>query len=55
MINQPFHCGCCQPPRQIYYQAALIGPDGTFHEQDHTPAVPGMTAAERKAAEKVKG
>lgn len=45
--NRLFHCGCCTPPRQIYYR--LQRPvDQPYHEHTHTPAVAPVSLAERR-------
>lgn len=45
--NRPFHCGCCAPPRQIYYR--LERPvDRAYHEADHTPAEVAISLAARR-------
>lgn len=45
--NRLYHCGCCAPPRQIYYQAR-----GRLelakHESDHTPATSPVSLAARR-------
>lgn len=46
-INRLYHCGCCAPPRQIYYR--LERPeDHARHESDHTRAEAPVSKAEQR-------
>lgn len=47
--NRLYHCGCCAPPRQIYYR--LERPvDRAYHEADHTLAEVAISLAARRRA-----
>ena len=49
-INRIFHCGCCAPPRLIYFRAEGRYRQVPHHEDDDTPAESPVSLAARKAA-----